>query len=114
MRHQHQLLFPCLLASRGGVLGGGGGGASAVWVYTVCPPTVPLLHAKQGTHEARVMGGQAADEGHVCLCVLVAYRINVAQVCGPAPHFFSCLSGLRGVPSATLWGRSLQPQHWPV
>lgn len=45
------------------------------------------------------MGGQAADEGHVRLCVLVAYWINVAQACGPSPHLFIYFF----VPVRTTW-----------
>lgn len=66
MRHQHQLLL-CLLVSQGP--------ASAVWVNKMCPPSLAQTRNTWGPSHGR----QAADQGHVCMCVLVA--IVIASIC---------------------------------
>ncbi len=89
MRHQHQLLLPCLVASRGGP-------ASAVWVHKMCPPSLSQTRNTCGPSHGR----QAADQGHVCICVLVAYQINLW---GPAAGVAFCLLGLNGIAFFAQW-----------
>jgi len=60
MRHQHQLLLPCLLTRLSG-------GRLQLFGYTKC---VPLLQAKQEcTVKVMCHVRQAADRGHACILV---------------------------------------------